>query len=372
VTPRVRLLVAFLLPAVAAAALVTSCGGREPEAEQSSPPLAKLPSLDGATGWLNGGPLTGDSIAGRPVVLFIWSDTDPRSLERLPMIQGWHDAYARYGVRIVGVHAPDYSFGTDSSVARGVARRLGLTFPIALDPGYRIRKGLGAREDHPRVIVAEASGEIVLDAGADRMAEADQSIREEVRRLHPDIGFPASPRATAEVVRTPRFVYLGTSHVRTGPLADVQPGRTLTYAAQFRYQSEGAPYVPFPVGRWTPTAEGVVAARGGASNYLAIRSEGGRVAAVIGPPTSGSTRVWILGDEEWLDADSRGDDVQSDSRGATYIEVTEPRLYWVATGKGRVLKLSPEKPDVTFYSFAFEPAAAASGMPAQGAASGGP
>jgi len=75
----------------------------------------EIPSLTTAAGWLNGGPLTADSLAGHPVVLLIWSDSDPRSLEVLPEVQGWHQAYARYGVRVVGVHVPDYSFGAEPS-----------------------------------------------------------------------------------------------------------------------------------------------------------------------------------------------------------------------------------------------------------------
>ena len=108
-----------------------------------------LPRLDAAAGWINGGPLTPDSLAGRPTAVILWSDTDPRSLDALPWAESWHRAYAPFGARVVGVHVPDYSFGADSMVSARVARRMGLHFPIALDPHYQILSAFGRDEERP-------------------------------------------------------------------------------------------------------------------------------------------------------------------------------------------------------------------------------
>ena len=110
------------------------------------------------------------------------------------------------------------------------------------------------------------------------------------------------------------------------------------------------------LGRWTTGAEGLTAVRGGAANFVAIRHGGGQVSAVLGPPPSGTSRVWVLADEAWLAENARDQDVRADPRGATYIEVSEPRLYRIArAGKTHVLKLSPEAPGLVIYCFAFEP-----------------
>lgn len=87
---------------------------------------------------------------------------------------------------------------------------------------------------------------------------------------------------------------------------------------------------------------------------LAVRSQGGDVYAVMGPPPSGRGRVWILCDDAWLADTERGGDVRGDSRGATYVDVTEPRLYAIARSqRPHVLKLSPDQPGVTFYELSF-------------------
>ncbi|HUK62734.1 MAG TPA: hypothetical protein VLV15_05350, partial [Dongiaceae bacterium] len=121
-----------------------------------------------------------------------------------------------------------------------------------------------------------------------------------------------------------------------------------------------------PVGRWTPSAEGLTAARGGAANFVAIRHDGGRVSAVMTPPASGTARAWILDAEGWLKPDERGADVHVDARGATYVDVTEPRLYTIANAtRAGALKLSPEEPGLTIDSFVFEVSPGADASPAR-------
>jgi hypothetical protein len=66
----------------------------------------------------------------------------------------------------------------------------------------------------------------------------------------------------------------------------------------------------------------------------------------------------VLQDERWIAADAAGEDVRFDARGAAYVEVREPRLYWITRGGSHVLKLSPDVPGVKFHAFYFEAAAA--------------
>jgi hypothetical protein len=84
--------------------------------------------------------------------------------------------------------------------------------------------------------------------------------------------------------------------------------------------------------------------------------DGGQVWAVLAPPATGASRVWVLCDDHWLAENQRGADVQLDARGGTYVNVTEPRAYAIAnTGRGHVLRVSPDAPGVTLYEFAFVP-----------------
>jgi hypothetical protein len=332
-----------------------------PEAALVGQPMPDLTGL----AWLQGEPASADSLG--PAIVVVFSDTDPVALRALPTLEMWHEAYARFGVRIAGVHQPEFAFAAAESVAAAFVRRTGLRFPVALDPGYRLRPTLGAPAQGPLVLLGDGSRIMSAALGAD-LAAMENRLRARLRARHPNVPFPIDPstpetttttamsRARAEDVPPVRIVHLGTARVREGPLLDATPGSTRPYTAQFRHQVEGRRWVPYPVGFWTATAEGIHAARGGAETLVALRYDAGVLWAVMSPPSDGSARVWLLLDERWPGAAQLGADARTDSRGAAYVEVTEPRLYELcrAAPGEHVMKLSPEAPGVTLHALIVE------------------
>ena len=354
--PSPRLDVRSLFSLVSALALVAGCGAASPRGHRVRQPSAGelFGALAGASGWLNGRGVEADSLRGRIVVLVTWSDTDPGSLRALPEAEAWSQAYGRYGVRVLGVHDPQYTFATDSGAAARVVRRAGVTFPVALDASYRVRTALGAPDRLPRIQVWDAGGNPAVTVEGDDLTAAHAAIRATLRRVRPDLGLPPDPTPRASRPIALRRVACGTSRVAGGPLSGATPGEATTFTAQFRYQEEGESYTPYLVGRWTPSAEGVTSARGGASDFLSVRGKGGEVWAVLAPPASGTSRVWILAEDAWLPADESGADVHHDARGASYVDVAEPRLYSIAhLEHPRTLKLSPDGAGLTVYELDF-------------------
>ena len=326
-----------------------------------------LPSLAGTTGWSAGVP-TADSLAGHVVVVAFLSLDLPSSLSALPALEAWNDAYSRYGVRILGVHVPAFAFAVDSAASAHAVRRLGVHFPVGLDPSLAAWRAFGARGPTPRIVVAGAAGRVVLDRqGGGSLPEAERSIRGLVSELHSELRFPTGAEpAAAEIENVEHApVQLGRARVERGPLRSATPGRQTSFTAQLRYQVEGEPYTPYPVGRWTPGADGLTAARGGAENFVALRYDAAALGAVLGPSETGPVRVWILRDERWLTRQEAGADVQLDGRGASFVMVDEPRLYALTrSGRGEhVVKLSPDAPGATVYAFTFEPFEAAEARP---------
>lgn len=315
-----------------------------------------LPDLEAAEGWLNGPPLTADSLAGRIVVLAFWSATDPRSIRSLPEIEAWHRAYQRYGVRVIAVHSPEFAMSSDPVYASRLPERFGLTVPLALDPALKITNELATTDGLPRYLVADPGGRVVLDAGPGQEGEVDAAIRQALVREDPDLDLPSSAgRSDTSPPPAPRVVYLGANRAAGGPLATAVPGRAQMFTTQFRFQEEGAAYVPYPVGKWTQHADGLTAERGGPSNFVAIRSANGTVSAMLGPGKRLPSKVWILEGSGWLSRKESGADVRFDERGAAFVEVREPRIYAITRAqKPHMLRLSPEDPGVTFYSFVFE------------------
>jgi hypothetical protein len=56
----------------------------------------------------------------------------------LPYVREWHNRYSGRGLKVIGVHSPQFEFGRDAhNVERAVAR-LGIAFPVAADGDYAI------------------------------------------------------------------------------------------------------------------------------------------------------------------------------------------------------------------------------------------
>jgi len=59
----------------------------------------RLPSLDGASGWLNSPPLTAEALRGRVVLVDFWTYSCINCLRTLPYVRAWDDRLSRQGPR---------------------------------------------------------------------------------------------------------------------------------------------------------------------------------------------------------------------------------------------------------------------------------
>ena len=72
-----------------------------------------LPSLRGATFWLNSPPLTAEALRGK-VVRGRFLDLFLHQLPaRAALSKGWYAKYKDHGLVVIGVHAPEFAFEKD-------------------------------------------------------------------------------------------------------------------------------------------------------------------------------------------------------------------------------------------------------------------
>ena len=119
----------------------------------------RLPSFDGATGWLNSPPLTVDDLRGKVVLVDFWTYTCINWLRSLPYVRGWAEKYKDQGLVVIGVHAPEFRFEKDVDNVRRAAKDTKIDFPIAIDNDYAIWR---AFDNHywPALYVIDAQGRI--------------------------------------------------------------------------------------------------------------------------------------------------------------------------------------------------------------------
>jgi len=56
----------------------------------------------------------------------------------LPYLREWHARYGDKGLRVIGVHCPGYSFGTDRDLVASAVERMGIEYAVLLDPGFEV------------------------------------------------------------------------------------------------------------------------------------------------------------------------------------------------------------------------------------------
>jgi thiol-disulfide isomerase/thioredoxin len=118
-----------------------------------------LPSLGGATGWLNSPPLTTGELRGKVVLVDFWTYTCINWLRTLGYVRAWAEKYEDQGLVVVGVHTPEFPFEQDVENVREAAKDMTVEYPVALDSDYAVWRAF-SNQYWPAVYIADAEGQI--------------------------------------------------------------------------------------------------------------------------------------------------------------------------------------------------------------------
>ncbi len=98
----------------------------------------RMPSLGGATGWLNSEPLGPAELRGHVVLVNFWTLTCINWLRQEPYVRAWSQAYRDDGLVVIGLHTPEFSFEHEIDRVRQATNERGIDYPVALDNDYEI------------------------------------------------------------------------------------------------------------------------------------------------------------------------------------------------------------------------------------------
>jgi thiol-disulfide isomerase/thioredoxin len=141
-------------------------------------PTTQMPSLDGATGWLNTEPLTSDGLRGQVVAVDFWTYTCINWLRTLPYIRAWADKYEEHGLVVLGVHTPEFPFEHDFENVRRLVPELDVRYPVATDNDYAVWRAF-ANNYWPALYLVDRDGGIRYEHfGEGRYTESEQAIQE--------------------------------------------------------------------------------------------------------------------------------------------------------------------------------------------------
>jgi cytochrome c biogenesis protein CcdA/thiol-disulfide isomerase/thioredoxin len=272
-------------------ALLVSCA-QDPVPVLES--CGKAPELAGIQQWLNtpsGAPVSLSALRGKVVLVDFWAYSCINCQRAIAHVTAWYADYRRDGFEVIGVHTPEYAFEhVPGNVAAG-ARRLRITYPVALDNRYATWKSYG-NNAWPADYLIDSRGvvrHVIIGEGGYPATES--LIRQLLAAARPGIRLP---RATQLADTTPRSpdqtpeAYLGSA--LAGSWADLPAAGTRT----FRYPAVVPDDQWALSGTWSVGSEALTARQGAAISlnfraadvYLDVGGTGTITATVSGKPRS--------------------------------------------------------------------------------------
>ncbi len=180
----------FLAAAMIAASVATPIGSLAEERTMHAmttrlPVEGKLPSLAGATAWLNSQALTPDGLRGKVVLVDFWTYTCINWQRTQPYVRAWAERYKDQGLVVIGVHTPEFQFEKNVDNIRPALKRFGVAYPVAVDSDYAIWDAFGNRY-WPAVYLVDASGNIRYHQFGEGDYERTEAV---IRQLLRDAGY---------------------------------------------------------------------------------------------------------------------------------------------------------------------------------------
>ena len=314
-----------------------------------------LPPLDGLGPWINGGPLTREALRGKVVVIDFWTYSCINCLRSIPFVRAWHEQYAKDGLVIIGVHAPEFAFERNPDNVRKAVKDLGIRYPVALDNDYKLWRAL-KNNYWPAHYFIDAKGrvrfhhfgeggyaqservirQLLAEAGrAPKTAAMSQAVARDASEAAAAVGKINSPETYLGFARAERFVSPG----------GLIRGRSANYRSAPLKLNDWA-----LEGDWSVGKESARATRPGAKIHYRFQARD--LHLVLGSPGGRPVRFRVTLDGQGPGADAGGD-IAADGSGVIRGE----RLYQLVRKKrdvrGRDFTIEFLDPGAEAFAFTF-------------------
>ncbi|MER5876216.1 cytochrome c biogenesis protein DipZ [Streptomyces sp. NPDC001910] len=177
------------------------------------------PAVAGISKWLNtpaGQPVTLKSLHGKVVLIDFWTYSCINCQRSLPHVKAWERAYKDSGLQIIGVHAPEFAFEKDAGNVADQTRKMGITYPVALDNKLTTWNNYRNRF-WPAKYLIDAQGTVrYFKFGEGKYDQTENLIRRLLKQANPAVQLPPATHQSDEALtkdRTPE-TYLSNLRIR--------------------------------------------------------------------------------------------------------------------------------------------------------------
>lgn len=317
---------------------------------------SNMPSLDGASGWLNSQPLKKADLRGKIILIDFWTYSCINWRRTLPYLRAWDKKYRQRGLIVIGVHTPEFAFEHEIENVRQAVKEMKIEYPVALDNEYAVWRAFG-NNYWPALYLADSQGHMQYH----KFGEGDyERLELAIQQLLKKAGAkdtapatisldPAGPEAAADwndlkseenylgYERTENFASSG------GLLFDKDHNYILPDHLKLNHWALA--------GNWTALKQAIVlhAAHG----RIAYQFHARDLHLVMSPAARGETARFLVRIDGEIPGAAHGTDIDAQGSGA----VSEPRMYHLIRQpkpiSDRKLEIEFLDPGVQAFSFTF-------------------
>ncbi len=314
-----------------------------------------MPSLSGATLWLNSPPLTPEQLKGKVVLVDFWTYSCINCLRTLPYIRAWADRYKNDGLVVLGIHTPEFAFEKDADNVRRAVADFKITYPVALDNDYAIWKAF-SNQFWPADYLADASGRVRFHHfGEGKYDETEDHIQQLLKESNARLSFDGDTKVAGVGTEAPPDSDVQSPETYIGyDRADsfLSPGGLVQDAAHTYSTPQHLELNQWGlVGNWTDAKQS--ATLNSVPGKIIFRFHARDVHLVLGPAAEGKTirfRVKIdgkaPGGDHGVDTDAGGNGTVRDNRLYQLIRQKDPV-------DDRTFEIEFLDPGVQAFSFTF-------------------
>jgi len=288
----------------------------------------RAPEFPSDLTWISSDPLSLARLRGKPVLLDFFTYSCVNCQRTFSHLQRWHELYAKHGLTIIGIHTPEFAFEKDPSRVRQALREAGITYPVVLDPDYKIWHAFANRY-WPRKFLLDRDGRVVYDhAGEGAYAETEFEIQKQLKALGvkdlPAIG-PDDSIGGRVCYRTTPELYLGYLRGRLGTKEDFYPEAETAFTDRGTYEDDTV----YLHGHFAVHGEYIAHTRtlSAAHEYIRLKYSAFSLNAVLGASDAATSVVLVELDGKPVPEDFLGEDVVLRADGVTELLVRDHRMY---------------------------------------------
>ena len=98
-----------------------------------------IPSLEGATEWLNGTEVKSEELVGAPAMIYFWASSCGICKENMPKLKELRDRYAAKGLKTVAIHMPRYEEDTNLETVKATIAEHHIDDVCAVDNLHKLK-----------------------------------------------------------------------------------------------------------------------------------------------------------------------------------------------------------------------------------------